>query len=638
MTSVDIRPPVPRWHWILLACVVGLYLLAVITGATTSSLAMPHLTTDPTQARTDHWGTLQSIRSDEYNIGTPIQLSMLTTGGAPTLSPLDVDSSLSHRYPIGPIQTIVFWDTLLFRLGPWLPQASLFAAHWWLPTLLVLLCMPTWFVLMGGSRQLGWLAGTLVVLSPDNFWWSLQPTMQTAYVLAGCTAMLAAARRFERGQRAIPIALCLAGGICIAGMPSNYLLWSMLLGGGILLASSVELISQARKASWTALVGTGLLALLLGLGVLFEGREGLRAITQTVYPGSRRSSAAPLNVGMLFGAPNLSALATQTPVASNASELSTSFNVTLLLIPLAWLATGFVPSIRRRLGEIALALWGWIWLIWGMATLGNIGQRIPIFSSVPPVRAAQSIGVVGIIALLLALSHMPSGRTRLAALAAAATTLLTLYSGSTLQQDFLPQMRLRWLFSAAAAAGICAFLLFWAPRRWFTQVLIAILAGLVAWNASPIQFGLADMRGNATADYLQQQGAVAREKGQLWASDSLPVDALMVANGVPTLSGFQRSGPNRTNWTAMDPAGQYEQAWNRGGGYSNFHWTPGEPTEITSNGFDVISTAIDPCDLGQAFPNLTHIVSVAPLSEVCLRFARQVRWSGTNYNVYDIAR
>jgi hypothetical protein len=563
---------------------------------------------------------------------------MLATGDTPTLSPLDAESSLTHRYPVGPIQTVVFWDTLLFRLGPWLPQAPLFAAHWWLPTLLVLLCMPTWFVLMGGSRKLGWLAGVLVVLSPNNFWWSLQPTTQIAYVLAGCTAMLAAARRFERRERAIPIALCLVGGICIAGMPSNYLLWSMLLGGGILLASSIQLMSQARKASWMALILTGLVALVLGLGILVEGREGLKALTGTVYPGSRRTGAAPLNIGMLFGAPTLSALATQTPTASNASELSTSFNLTFLLIPLAWLATGFTCGIRRRLGEIVLAIWGWIWLIWGMATLGNIGQRIPIFSSVPPVRAAQSIGIVGIVALLLALSHMPRGHTRIATLAAAAVTLLTLYAGSTLQEDFLPAMRLRWLFSSALGCGIGIFLLFWAPKRWWTQVSVTLLAALIVWNASPIQFGLADMRGNATADYFRQQGVVAREKDQLWASDSLPMDALMVANGVPAVSGFQRSGPNRANWKSIDPMRQYEQAWNRGGGYSNFQWTPGEPTKVTSNGFDAINTAIDPCNLAQAFPNITHIVAAAPLSEVCLKLARQVHWSGINYNVYDVVR
>ena len=218
----------PRWHVALLAAVFALYLVAVIAGATTSSLAMGHLMMDP-NGPTDHWNQVQALRSDEYNAGTPVQLSMLATGGEPTMSPLSADASLVHRYPIGVAQNIVFWDTWLFRLGHVLPQQCLFAAHWWLPTLLVLVCMPTWFFLMGSWRQFGWLAAGLIVVQPNNFWWSMQPTMQLAFTLAGCTAMLAAEQRLRIGHRWRGIGLIVVAGVCIAGMPSNYFLWSLLL-------------------------------------------------------------------------------------------------------------------------------------------------------------------------------------------------------------------------------------------------------------------------------------------------------------------------------------------------------------------------------------------------------------------------
>ena len=167
--SAPVTERTPRWHRALIAVVLAAYLLAVAFGASTSSISMPHLTESAQELTDAHLGDLQPIRSDEYNVGTPIQLSMLATGGAPTLSPLGAEASLVHRYPVGPVQTLVFWDVLPFRLGGIIPDAMLFAAHWWLPSLLVLVCMPSWFRLMGASRGMGWLAGALVVLAPANF-------------------------------------------------------------------------------------------------------------------------------------------------------------------------------------------------------------------------------------------------------------------------------------------------------------------------------------------------------------------------------------------------------------------------------------------------------------------------------------
>lgn len=637
VTSEHNRMAPPRWHWVLVGVVALAYLVVILAGITTSSLGMDTLRVDPTASHDDYTGTLQWIRSDEYNVITPIQLSEMATGGQPTLSPLGAEASLIHRYPVGIVQSMVFWDTLLFRVGPWLPNAQLFAAHWWLPTVLVLLCMPTWFVLMGGRRHLGWLAGALVVVAPSNFWWSLQPTGQLAYVLAGCTAMLAAARRFERGQWWRPLGQCVLAGLCIAGMPSNYLLWSMLLGGGVLLASSVRLISRWNRGALLALGVSGLLAAMLGVGVLVEGRAGLEALTSTVYPGARRSTGTALNVGFLFGAPALGALNQVTPALSNASELSTGLNVSLLLLPAVWLLSPLIRW-RARLGEFVLAAWGWLWLVWCMVALGSVGQRIPIMSSVPPERAAQAIGVVGVIALCLGLSHIRSGRLGPAIWSGLGAALVSLQAGSILRQDYLPDMRMATVFGSGLAVGAAVFLLVWMPRRWYGPALAALLAVVEIAHASPYQFGLGDLRGTPAADYFHQQGQLARADGQLWASNDLAIDILMLANGVPSLSGMQRSGPDREAWLTLDEQARFEQAWNRGGGYSNFYWTEGLPTEITSNGYDVISTAIDPCRLAELEPRLGHIVSNRPLTaSPCLQRVDEVTWVGRQFVIYEVS-
>ncbi|WP_460476813.1 DUF7657 domain-containing protein [Brachybacterium huguangmaarense] len=628
----------PTWHWVLVGIVVALFAAAVASGATTSSIGMPHLTVEK-QEDTDHWGHLQPIRSDEYNVATPILLSEVATGGAPTLSPFGTEASLVHRYAVGPVQTLVFFDNLPFKLSGIVPAASLLAAHWWLPTLLLLLCMPTWFVLMGGRRHLGWVAGILVAASPANFWWTFQLTQQIAFVLAGCTAMLAAARRFERGQRLVPLLQCLAGGICIAGMPSNYFLWSILLGGGILLASSVRLLTRWGRGALTALVLTGVVSAVLGLGVIWEGRAGLAAISSTEYPGLRRSTAHAVDTGMLFGSPVLHALGTQSPVGTNESELATPLNLAILLIPVAWLAGPRRTAVRARMGEFVLGGWAAMWLVWCMVSIGDIGTRLPIFSSVPPERAAQSIGTVGIIALCLALSHVRPRRWGLALLAGGAAALIALQAGTILRQGVLPELDLTLLWGAGLVLGLSVFLLMAFPRSWVGPVVASVASIAAVLTAGPLQFGVADMRGNPTADALYAAGEQARADGTQWVADQGAFSILMTANGVPALSGFQRSGPDEEAWKALDPDGAASHSWNRAGGYLNFNWVEGAPTEISDNGFDVTLVRIDPCTLVSLEDDLTTLVSTVPLNaSPCLEPSGTMRFSGQDLLVYTVRR
>lgn len=79
-------PKAPGWHQVLMCITVILYALLVVTGTTTSSLGVAHLNQDGA-ARDSHLGELQGLRPVEYNVVTPVQISMLATGSEPTRSP-----------------------------------------------------------------------------------------------------------------------------------------------------------------------------------------------------------------------------------------------------------------------------------------------------------------------------------------------------------------------------------------------------------------------------------------------------------------------------------------------------------------------------------------------------------------------
>lgn len=131
-------------------------------------------------------------------------------------------------------------------------------------------------------------------------------------------------------------------------------------------------------------------------------------------------------------------------------------------------------------------------------------------------------------------------------------------------------------------------------------------------------------------------GEQARQDDEVWASNSGAFDTAMLSNGVPTLSGLQRSGPNKDMWSKLDPEGASEEAWNRGGGYISFNWRSDGPTEITTNGFDVTYVSIDPCVLSEKLPEVAVVASTTELNLPCLELASELQWAGGPVLVYAV--
>jgi hypothetical protein len=111
----------------------------------------------------------------------------------------------------------------------------------------------------------------------------------------------------------------------------------------------------------------------------------------------------------------------------------------------------------------------------------------------------------------------------------------------------------------------------------------------------------------------------------------------MLANGVPSLTGVQRSGPDKEKWAVLDPEQRFANDWNRGGGFIQFVWTPGAPKAFANNGGDRTILHIDPCDLKKAIPSLTHITATHDISASCLTFERELTWSGQSTRVYSVS-
>ena len=635
------------WRWVSVSdrlariAVVAVYALLVITGATTSSIGVDELRQDPARPEGHQIGSSSLIRSDEYNAFSPIVISIMATGATPTTSYLAAPADVVHRYPSGGFfETFVYFDSTMLRSAAILPDEMVFAAHWWLPALLLFLFLPKWFEQLGASRKMGWLAAFLIALSPAASWWTMMPIQLIAYTVAGSSLLLSAYNGFKSGRWMAPLIYSLVGGILLAGIPSFYIPWSLVLGLPVLAATALWILS--RKENWglklKALGFTAGVALIFGVGTLLENRAGMNALLNTVYPGSRRSTGEAQPFGFLFGAPTLSELKDAVPVGSNQSEMSTAFTVTFIWALLVWLGISSMSRWRDNVVPGVLAFSGGLWLIWCFFNFGPAGSQIPLLNYVQPARAAQVCGILGTLLVAILLSRLPQKLGWRLPIAAALTTgAVTAYAGSQLQLTYLPSMSRKEIFLAGAAVALVVLVVTRFPKSIYSVGLAAALAAIPVYGSNPLLFGLGDLRTSSTATYFYSQGQASRDAGTLWATDRSAVDTLLLANGVPSLTGVQRSGPDQDKWAILDPEHRFANDWNRGGGFIQFAWTPGAPKSFSNNGGDRTIVHIDPCDLKQAFPALTHITASGELSASCLRLEQDLIWSGQKTLVYRVS-
>ena len=628
-----------RWATVLMLAVFAVF---IATGMTTSSIGIPHLAQDPSNPLAVQFGTPQWIRSDEYNVGTPIALSIMQTGGAPTLTPLSTPADLAHRFPSGGFfETVVFFPGTLLAAGGIFPHEIVFSLYWWLPMILLFLGMPSFVEHVGGTRRMGWLAAVLIAFSPAVAWWSLGPLNAVGYTVAGCAALIAAFRRFSADQYVRAVLLAILSGLLLTAIPTVYVPWSIVVGVPLLLATLAAIV--IADASWRAriipVVISGVVALTFVVGTFIENSASAQALLGTVYPGQRRSGATAQPFEVLFGAPGLGAMNSSSPIVSNASEVSTAFTITVVWAAILVIAYRRFGSWRSNIPLLVLSGALVLWMLWSTVNLGSVAEAIPLLNLVPPYRTGQVVGILSSIVVAVLLARGPArGDVWVALTAAVVSGAVTLYAVSLLQTNVMPSMSTIIVVTAGLGVAVGVFAVTWKPRLVWPILLVAVLALVTVVRTQPVLFGLADLANSSTAELMRERGDEARADGTLWASDLSTFDSMALANGVPSLSGFQRSGPDVEQWERLDPEHEFEFAWNRAGGYVPFFFTPGEDINIETSGFDATYVYVDPCDLADRFPELGHIASTTQLDGECLVDDGSVDWAGEKMYLYAVDR
>lgn len=617
------------------------YVILVLLGITNANIGVWMLREDPSSPQGLQLGQSQAVRSDEYGTESPIWLSELARGGASALNPLTVSNAFFAQIPSGLFSSIVFLDGTLLRLGGFLPHEMLFAMKWWLPSLLLFIGLPVWFRQITGRLRWGYLAAVLVFFAPASMWWSGRPVNTLGFVAAGCALAIYATNAFGRRSWVRGVVAVIGAGVLLARLPTYYQPLAIVIGVPVVVATAVFILCM--RTSWRhRLASLGAIAVsgLFWTGVMFwEAREAVAAGLSTVYPGDRRSTGEPLDFGRVFGGTNYAWLEAVGPSgATFETELATSFNVLLVVVVLLFVAQRWRGGRMQAGAILPIVVAAVFWLSWCTISWGPIGELLPIINRVPNFRAVQGVGFLATIAFCLFMAQWrPSRRIAVPVTAAFVAGGVSAYAGSSLQLEMLPGLTNTMVWVSAIVTAGAVFLLVRWPLSWFAPLVAGVVAVAMTATATPILFGLGDLRTSDTAQKFLEWGDEARADGTVWASDSGYVDSLLMATATPSLSSRQQIGPNVENWLRLDPGGEHEDMWNRGGLHIQFDWNDSDDLEWSMPSPDMVVISASPCAVAERMPELGNVVSSEPLDGECLTLLDEVQWSGEQHYVYEVS-
>jgi hypothetical protein len=439
-------------------------------------------------------------------------------------------------------------------------------------------------------------------------------------------------------------ALLLVGAFGLARLALSYQPWAIPLGLTILVPTLFHLLQprDGRLIRALACGGTVVVGGVLFGAFLLEHRTGVSVLSSTVYPGSGRYAGSLTSLAALFGAPHLQILnGHPTIVGTNASELSAGFTVLgaaglALAAALRWDRLRGVRLPVAASLVVLLALTAWCTFDWPEKS----ARLFPV-NLVNPDRLVQVLGISAAITFGLVLDawrRAPATRSRRVVIVVAALCfILTAAAGSQIRQVFILSLTPMRVLLVSILTAIAVAVAVAKPSRSWSLVPLAALAFAIGVGVNPMQVGFGDLRDGAAAGEVRAATGDL-SAGEWWASDDLYVDALLMSNAAPSLSGQQWIGPDEQAWAILDPPGQYRELWNRGASYVHFGWLPaGSPLRVELPSPDVIWVRADPCDAKLRRLGLARIVASEQMNGNCLTLDRRITFGGRSRAVYRVA-
>ena len=632
------------------------YLLAVIAGflllcslqINSSSLGI--LSSSGLESTDIILGHPRAIRSDEYLRTSPSLIGSLTHAySLNTITPLSVEGSeksqRAQQSIIGRVRNLVSDSPFQF-LHRLVPIGVAFAMDWWFNTLLLFLVLPVLFQLMRLKWGYGVATCFLIWFNPITQWWSLWPLRMISTGLLGITLALLYARWADshifskRSSRLQTVLTGIVVGLVLSRLLFFYQPWSIpasiALGCFGIALFLQEPISNWMKVQFLCATFSSLV-LVMAVNLAADSVQ-LGVAAATDYPGQRRSEG-----GLAFPrwSGGLDWVLQRRGQVINQSEIALGLLVLLifaLATPLILKAIGQSPSVSRPL---LLGISGSsFFLLWATAPFPIDVWILDGFKFIPPVRGLQIVSLVGALFFGIAIA---TWRNNLISLKKSRPIflglmsicfLLVLKDSVDLRNQYFPAVGMWavWLTTLAVILFVgLPFIVNGSPVLLLAPLLI--FSGLGTMFVNPVMRGVGVFQ---DSDFVAAVVEASKVDNGRWATDGLNNDSVILAAGVPQLSGQSGSGPNRDAWQKIDPGELDSQKWNRGSAYITFSWSQDSIQTISNPSPDVILVTINPCSNSLGQLGLSWVVSSQSLQNECLKMFATVNFLGAPVNIYRL--
>ncbi len=601
-------------------------------------------------------GTPRPIRSDEWNVDTPLLVAQ-SHHGYPRFT---MDGIGDHDLSVIPDIPNTDWST---AFKPWgLPALALdvehgFAARWWLISLFLLLGAYLLLLALTDRTDIAIVFSLGLWLSPFFQWWYSPGTLDSVgMALLALGAFVYSLRASSTPRRVAWLALTAYSTISfvLVFYPPFQIPTALV----VVIVGLCYVIGRWRELgiTWRRLVlDLGAIALVVGftLGAYYiHSRSTIVAIDSTVYPGHRRVSGGGTSLLQLLSAPFGLALAQRglSLNFTNQSEIS-SF---VLLGPFALLQMqrlhirGFTH--RWRLLLVGTAGVFLLLAMWYLISLPPVLAALLLLDRVEPERAIVGLGLAGILVMALFCaaelehrdlspatqdhqhSRVPTVNRRLrsGALACSGIAFVMYFWAGRGLRSADPSLDLSlWEVGIMSAAVAVAVFLTCARKVILGGVVLVILSATISLPANPLYQGLGPLTSSPLLATFASDGARQRVDSHVWVSfDADPaVNDVLIASGVPTLNAVD-TYPVAETWRILDPTHRFADIWNR---YANVYFAPGaigSPPSFHLPQPGAMIVTIDPCGAAAGQLGIGFVVSSTPLNYPCLRLTKPVNNPG----------
>ncbi len=641
--------------------VVALIALLVLTVTEISGSSVGLISSAANLHASNLFGNSEPIRSDEWNVTSPLIVGSYNAG---------MPTSLRGGFGVHSLSLLLDlpnrgWIEVLkpFNWGFFfLPLKMAFAFRWW--TILLLLLIPAYYFAyaMTNRIRLSVALSLLLTLSPFFFWWYEEAALDT--VGLGLLAMLCLRTIIKAPKNDLQSSVAVVGvAYSISAMvlllyppfliPTVIIIaiFSLILITTSTINSENRIYFLKRLSVQLSLLVT--LTIMIGIAFYLSNKNAISAITHTVYPGNRVSTAGTAPIQFLFSYFASYAISQNTASIqnfTNASEISGFLLIAPFVIGLMKLR---IKSLKDSdaLNFVLFAIATIFFLAWMFINLPKSIGSVSLMQFVPAQRAIVGVGLAAWFTLVSGyalicdngdISLGKSDKLDFWSKAAISISLFSFYALLSVSQmnGISPALNahhvLPLLFALSTLTGF--ILLVRKQNQTIAVVLTAFGLLFPVFHINPLIRGIGDLGSSRIRNAIYHYAGITDSKnpnsGPAWATVGTPaVKDILTASGVDVLNSVSFY-PDSSFFNKIGMK-SYKSQWDR---YANIIITPSTTTNsIVAVQGDLVNYSVNFCS--SEF-KLTGVKFLAASSQItgfsCLDRSKVIQASAGSLYLYTI--